>query len=59
MQKYLLTCLCNIAVALSVALCGKEALETPYIGLCFLYWFGVYFTLELHVYLINYIRNLD
>ena len=58
MQKYLLTCLCNITAAFAVALCGKGALETPNFWLCLLYWFGVYFTLDLHIYLINYIRDL-
>ena len=57
MQKHLLICLCNIVAAFVVAFCGKEALETPNIWLCMLYWFGVYFTLDLHVSLINYIHK--
>ena len=57
MQKYLLTCLCNITSAFAVAICGKGALETTNLWLCILYWFGVYFTLDLHTYLINYIKK--
>ena len=50
MQKYILAGLCNIASAFGIAFCGKAALETNYIGLCLIYWIGVYFILELHVY---------
>lgn len=57
MGNYLLTFLCNVSCALSVAFCGKNALETTNILYCLLWWFGVYFTLDLHVYLINYIRE--
>ena len=59
MQKHILACLCNITSAFGISLCGKAALETNYIGLCLIYWIGVYFILELHVYLINYLKNLD
>jgi len=59
MQKYILAGLCNIASAFGIAFCGKAALETNYIGLCLIYWIGVYFILELHVYLINYLKNLN
>ena len=57
MQKFILTCLCNIAAAFTIVLCGKEALETTNFWLCILYWFGVYFILDLHISLINYIKK--
>jgi hypothetical protein len=58
MKKFILGCLCDIASAFAMVLCGKEALETTNFWLCILYWFGVYFTLDLHVYLTNYIKKL-
>lgn len=57
MQNYLLTCLCNVFCAFAIVLCGREALETTNFLLCILYWFGVYFTLDIHTYLINYLRD--
>ena len=57
MIDVLLKSFCNIICAFLIVICGREALDTPNILYCILWWFGVYFMLELHVRLINYLEE--
>ena len=57
MIDVLLKSLCNIICAFLIVICGREALETTNMLYCILWWFGVYFVLELHVRLINYLEE--
>lgn len=57
MIDVLLKSLCNITCAFLIIICGREALETSNMLYCILWWFGVYFMLELHVRLINYLEE--
>ena len=56
-MNFVVKCICNIACAFSIVYFGRAAVETSNLLICILCWFAVYFVLELHVRLINYIER--
>lgn len=58
LSNFILAVLCDFTCAMSIVLCGKCALETSNFLLSLLWWLAVYFVLDLHVRLTNYLREI-